>query len=97
VALEVDPGAPSKEPLAQTVLATAPDPRLRARLERVSALEQAKSLALAGYWYDAIDVLSRQIDAGDPAAPWRELRAALLEQVGLGAVAAQDRAGGRAQ
>ena len=44
--------------------------------------------------YDAIDLLSQQIAAGDPSAPWREHRAALLEQVGLAEAAAHDRAAG---
>ena len=54
-------------------------------------------LARHGIWYDAIADLSRAIEASPPAsAAGRELRAeraALLEQVGVGAVAQYDRNG----
>jgi hypothetical protein len=54
-------------------------------------------LARHGIWYDAIADLSRAIERSDPeSAEGRDLRAeraALLEQVGVGAVALYDRGG----
>jgi hypothetical protein len=44
--------------------------------------------AEAGYWYDAIDHLSRQIDANPGDAELRKYRAKLLEQVNLPKIAA---------
>jgi hypothetical protein len=92
VALEVDPQAYSEEPVAKTILtAVEADPALLARLEREPALARAEELAKAGYWYELIDLLSREIDAGRDPGLWRALRAALLDQVGLEVIAAYDR------
>jgi hypothetical protein len=49
--------------------------------------------AQAGYFYDAVDGLSRLIAKNPEDAGLRAQRAALLEQVGLGDVAVLDRAG----
>src|SRR5262249_54431270 len=56
---------------------------LRARLDSAGQDRLPYVLAEAGVWYDAIDVLSREIGAhpGD-RRPWNQ-RAALFEQVGL--------------
>jgi len=98
VALEVDPQAYSEEPVAKTILsAEEADPGLLARLEREPAPARAEELAKAGYWYDLFDLLSREIEAGRDPGAWRALRAALLDQVGLGVVAAHDRAAAGAQ
>jgi len=98
VALEVDPQAYSEEPVAKTILtADEADPALIGELEQAPALEQAKELAKAGYWYDLIDLLSREIESGRDPETWRALRAALLDQVGLDVVAAHDREAARAQ
>jgi len=64
---------------------------------RQELLARVEALAAAGYWYDAIDVLARQMAANDPSQPWHELRAHLLDQVGLQQVAAFDRADGHAK
>jgi hypothetical protein len=61
----------------------APDPGLRDRIARADRERLPFVLAEAGVWYDAIDLLSEEIDRrpGD-AKPWNR-RAALFEQVGL--------------
>lgn len=67
-------------------------PALQAALSKAgSDAERALAFAGAGIWYDAIDLLSRQIAAnpGNPAL--RNQRAALAEQVGLADIAAFDR------
>ena len=50
-------------------------------------LLRAHLLAEAGYWYDAIDQLSGWISADPGSGVLRRHRAALLEQVGLSALA----------
>jgi len=42
-------------------------------------------------WYDAIEAVSKLIDAAPGDARWRELRADFLDQVGLAEAAAFDR------
>ena len=91
VALKVNPEVYPEEPAATTILATAKDdPTLLDRLAVAPPLARIEALAAAGYWYDALDLLARQIAANDRTEPWRELCARLLEQeeVGLQAVAA---------
>jgi Domain of Unknown Function (DUF928) len=95
VALQVNPEDYSEEPVAKTILAAGlPDSALLAKLEGASALSRAETLAAAGYWYDTLDLLGQRIAAKDPSQPWRQLRAGLLEKVGLEMPAAFDRAGG---
>ncbi len=63
----------------------------------VSAAEPEEAFlvfARNGIWYDAIASVSQPIQAVPGDASLRALRAALLEQVGLRAAAARDRAGG---
>lgn len=47
-------------------------------------------LAREGVWYDALDEVSRAVDAGPPAVAARH-RAALLEQIGLKEIAQHER------
>jgi len=97
-ALETDPEDYSGEPVAKTIMvAKGTDPALRAKIADAPPLDRVEALAAAGYWYDAIDVLARQMAANDPSQPWHELRAHLLDQVGLQQVAAFDRADGHAK
>jgi hypothetical protein len=56
-----------------------------------SPRDRALEAARMGLWYDALDLLSRQIEADPATADWRQLRAELLDQGGLGAVAERDR------
>ncbi|HSA80096.1 MAG TPA: DUF928 domain-containing protein [Geminicoccaceae bacterium] len=95
VALEVDQEGYSNESVAKTIMAAKEaDPALLAQIADAPALARVEALAAAGYWYDAIDVIAQQIAADDSSQPWRELRAKLLEQVGLQAVATFERGGG---
>jgi hypothetical protein len=89
VALEVNPEAHSEEPVAKTIFATAKaDPTLLPKLAGAPPRARIEALAAAGYWYDALDLLARQIAANDQSEPWRELSATLLEQGRLQQVAA---------
>lgn len=54
-------------------------------------LARAQQLAGAGHWYETLEEISRGIDTNDPSVPWRELRADLMEQIGLLEVAAFER------
>jgi len=56
-------------------------------LDRISA---ARHYAEAGYWYDAIALLSEQIEATPRDPNPRNQRAALLQQVGLEEIAGYD-------
>jgi hypothetical protein len=59
-------------------------PDLEARLRDTEPAQLPHTLARAGIWYDAIDVLSTRIEdsRGDPTIWWNQ-RAALFQQVGL--------------
>lgn len=57
----------------------------------MSPLDQITYLASKGYWYDAIETVSARIQADDRSASWYEIRAHLLDQVGLKQAAAFDR------
>ncbi len=54
-------------------------------------LEATKLLANAGFWYDAMGVISLGIQRNPADQKLREIRAALLDQVDLGLVAQVDR------
>ena len=72
------------------------DPALRAKLARADERSAPLVYAEAGYFYDAIDGLSRLIVRNPGDSGLRAQRAALLEQVGLTEAAKSDRtAGGR--
>jgi len=74
-----------------TILRVSLPGQLAAQLNKVGPSELPFFLASAGLWYDALAVLSVQI-ANNPAdRNLREMRASLLEQVGLTEAAAYDR------
>jgi hypothetical protein len=54
-------------------------------------LERALIAAQSGLWHDALNILSRQIEANPTSRQWRLLRAELLEQGGHATMAARDR------
>jgi hypothetical protein len=88
----VDPEQRAGDLIASgTIRRVAPSPALTAQLSQVGPAERALLYAQEGFWYDAIATLSEQIDTHPVHLHWREQRAALLDQVGLNAVAAQDR------
>lgn len=59
---------------------------LRARLSAAPPAQRAHVLADAGYWFDAVATYTAWLAAEPGAAKLRAQRAALLEQVGLGAL-----------
>jgi hypothetical protein len=73
-----------------TIEYTAPEAGLESRISTSDEVEQAAVFAENGVWYDAIDSLSRAIEQNPDDASLHALRAAMLEQVGLTAVAAYD-------
>lgn len=66
---------------------------LQAEIAKADPREAPVVYAQAGFFYDAIDGLSKLIARNADDAGLRAQRAALLEQVGLGKVAALDRVG----
>ncbi len=68
---------------------------VQTRLKETAPANRPALYAGEGLWYDAIEDLSKLISADPGNRRLREQRAALLEQVGLGDVAAYDRAAGR--
>jgi len=60
-----------------------PSAALEAKLAATPPADAHYALAEAGIWYDALDALSRQIDAAPENENLRAQRAALFEQVGL--------------
>jgi hypothetical protein len=78
-----------------TIRRVAPDPAVAARVAAASERAAPRIYAEAGLWYDAIAALSRQIERNPADAELRTLRASLLEQIGLPAPAAADRAARR--
>ncbi len=69
------------------------DAGLKSQLAKADERAAPSIYAQAGYFYDAIDGLSKLIARNPADAGLRAQRAALLEQVGLSKVAAADRAG----
>jgi len=72
-----------------------PDPAVQARAAAAGERQAPMIYAEAGLWYDAIDALSRLIELHPDDAELHAQRAALLDQVGLPAVASYDKAGSR--
>ncbi len=64
---------------------------LRSDLISASEDQRPAVYAQAGIWYDALDGASILIQRNPSDARWKELRAALLEQVGLDKAAAYER------
>jgi hypothetical protein len=89
VAVQVDPERPSKDLVAQREIRRVDFSAVQ--LDRIRSAERhrkANILAEGGFWYDAVEAVSREIEAhpGDPG-PIRQ-RDSLLRQVGLAAVSA---------
>lgn len=68
-----------------------PPAALTAQIKGADKRQQPFLYAQEGFWYDALTVLSEQIEIQPNDRSLREQRAALLEQVGLKAAAAHDR------
>jgi len=91
VAVSSKDGSFSEEPVAQTWLEHSPSATLDPFLATSSPFDQTVEFANNGYWYDAINMVSRQIETGDQSVPWREIRAHLLDQAALKLAAKFDR------
>jgi len=61
----------------------APDARLRSDLAGAKPSRRASVLAAAGIWYDALDAVSKRVEAAPDDPGPRKQRAVLLKQVGL--------------
>ena len=91
LSLVPDPERRSKDIVAGAIVERVEIPEaLRSRLQKASREEVPGVYAEAGMWYDALTAVSNLIDE-EPGNPvFRKGRAALLEQVGLSAVAHYD-------
>jgi hypothetical protein len=56
---------------------------LARRLSAESGLQRAKIFAEAGWWFDALSIITEAIDADPNNASLRQMRAGLLRQVNL--------------
>ena len=68
-----------------------PDADLGTKLQAEDTEDRLVAYAGAGYWYDAIDLVSSAIASETAAQRWKAHRTSLLEQVDLPQVAAYDR------
>jgi hypothetical protein len=92
VSVVSDPNQRSRDVTAGgTIRRTEADAGLRAQLANADPRTAPLAYAQGGYFYDAIDGLSKLIARNPEDAALREQRAALLEQVGLPKVAAAER------
>lgn len=66
-------------------------PEFSKRLNQTKAQQLPYLYAKNGFWFDAVEALSKQIQAHPQDKTWREVRANLLEQVKLPDVAALDK------
>ena len=88
VALITDPDNRSSDLVASGVIKRVePTADLKKKLADASPESRASIYGEAGVWYDALAVLSDQIDAHPEDKALREVRSDLLRQVGLGAAA----------
>jgi len=87
-----DPAQRSMDRLAGGVVKqVAPADGITRRLQKAGRQQAAAIYAESGLWYDAVDVLSREILANPGDTRLREQRAQLLEGGGMEAIAAFDR------
>ena len=91
VSLVLDPSRRSRDVVAAAEIRRVADPELAERLRAAPAAERGHALAAAGIWYDAIGFLSAELASHPGSAELHELRAKLLDGVGLDAAAAWDR------
>jgi hypothetical protein len=88
VALVTDPENRSTDLVASgAIKRVAPGAELTEKLTKASPEERAAIYAEAGIWYDALAVLSDQIEAKPTDATLRQTRADLLRQIGLAGAA----------
>jgi hypothetical protein len=88
IALITDPDNRSKDLVASGVIKRIePDADLKAKLGSATPASTPGIYAGAGIWYDALSLLSDQIDHSPESQALRQTRADLLRQVGLNAAA----------
>ncbi len=92
VSLIPDPTRRSKDIIAGGMLELDQLPESMSEdMKKGTPLEAAKLLANAGFWYDAMGVISSSIQTNPSDQTLRDFRAVLLEQVDLDLVAQVDR------
>jgi len=91
VALVTDPNNRSSDLVASGVIKRVePAADLKGKIAKATPASLAGVYAEAGIWYDALAVLSDQIEAQPENKSLREARSDLLRQVGLKAAAASE-------
>ena len=91
LALVPDPNRRSRDIVAGAIIERVETPEtLRSRLLKANREEISNIYAEAGMWYDALMAISNLIDEAPGNPAFHKHRAALLEQVGLSAVAQYD-------
>lgn len=93
VALVPDPDHRSKDVVAMGAIKRIPWPGgLTPQPASHTSPDAASVYASAGLWYDALMAVSYHLDGSRESTIWRSHRAALLDQVGLAGVTADQRA-----
>lgn len=92
VSLVADPDRRSRDVIAGGVIEVGELPAsLAADIAKAGPTEAGRLLAQAGFWYDAMGVVSSNIQTNPSDQALHELRASLLEEVDLEVVAMADR------
>jgi hypothetical protein len=92
VALVPDPANRSQEVIAMgTIQRSEPNAELTSALANAQGMERAALCAGKGFWYDALEAVTNQIDAAPNDQAVRLQRARLLDEAGLKEAAASDR------
>ncbi len=92
IALIPDPANRSQDVIASgTIQRTEPDAQFTSALDGAEGLNKASLYASKGFWYDALEVVTNEIDAAPKDKALRLQRAALLDQAGLKDAAASER------
>ena len=95
VSLIPDPTRRSKDVIAGGMLEVDKLPYgLSDEVKQANPLNATKLLAKAGFWYDAMGMISNEIQANPKDQALREIRAALLKEVDLSLVAQVDQKSG---
>jgi hypothetical protein len=92
IALVPDPANRSQDIIASgTIQRTEPDAQFTSALADAQGLDKAVICAGQGYWYDALEAVTKEIDAAPKDKALRLQRAILLDQAGLKDAAASER------
>jgi hypothetical protein len=92
VSLIPDPARRSKDIIAGGMLEVKRSPEnIAEAVKQATPQDATKLLAKAGFWYDAMGVISHGIQANPTDRALHDVRAALLDQVDLNTVAQVDR------